>query len=300
MTNFLDRCEGTFLAHAIADQLSAPTLMAYHLTQSLLELNKFDSSDVLSRYLWMYHSNKCDMGEIVKLIYDVHVSRIQTKKRELKQEDFKFDIQQINETCQKVDEKLKHLTSGINPAHRSFPIALCPLINDYNVFQFSVEDAHLTHYSPIAGQVSGIVNLICRYLIKGQEWNDAVHNVLTVPNLDNNIRLLYTNYKRFPLFEKSKPAAYAPNALNTALYCLNDVHVHSFESALQKVYETDKNYAPALVGILAGCRWGVSQSMLDTAGAILESVSGIRKTANVLAKLWEQHSPKGANATVYA
>ncbi|CAF0752966.1 unnamed protein product [Didymodactylos carnosus] len=288
MSTILDRLEGALVGHALCDRFNASTKMAFQLGESLMELKEFDSSDVLSRYLWLYHTstNNCDMGEIIKLVYHDLVSQIKTKKNnKITQQDFKFHVQQINATSEKVNEKLHGLTAGCNPAHRSYPIALYSSIHNDDVFDISKQEACLTHYSPEAGQVSGIVNLICRSLIIGQTWDSAVNNAFCVPNLSTDIQQIVSYHGRSSHIFEAKPSAYAPKVLKIALDCVKNSKF--FKDAYERIYRIDNIYAPPIVGILAGAQWGLT-SMLNMINDSDQSLSAIRKMANELAQPWER------------
>ncbi|CAF4208596.1 unnamed protein product, partial [Rotaria sp. Silwood2] len=75
MMNISTRCQGAFIGHAIASQYDPSTLMALNVSESLLECQKFDGPDILSRHLYLYHTKKCEIGEITKFIYQELIKR---------------------------------------------------------------------------------------------------------------------------------------------------------------------------------------------------------------------------------
>ncbi|CAF1082921.1 unnamed protein product [Rotaria sp. Silwood1] len=259
-----DRRESAMLGHAYADNFQALTDMALGLSKSLQECRKFDGSDVISHYLSAYHGSnpKPNIGNITNSVYEEFLTHI-------KEPPFKLPIKDIYSVSYAVHEKNHGLTSGCNPAQRSFPLAFCKQIDDKNLFQIACDEARLTHYSTTAGQISGLTCLICRYLINGYEWDDAITSAFetalsTTPDLLGEIQEIQKRYKdddilNDTLNEKRKHI-YAPNTLHTALYCITKAD--SFESALVHARRLDPLYCPILVGILAGARWCVPPTML--------------------------------------
>ncbi|CAF4651463.1 unnamed protein product, partial [Rotaria sp. Silwood2] len=240
-----DRCESTMLGHAFADNFQALTDMALELSRSLQTCRKW--------------------GKITKTVYEELKSHIKNKSNNFTREDFKFPIKEIYNASRTVHENRHGLSSGCNPAQRSFPLALCPWIDDNNLFQVSCDEARLTHFSTTAGQVSGLTNLICRRLINGDEWNDAIKNAfLIAPDLLGEIREIQERYKHDDILNDtlnlSSPYVYAPNTLHTALYCITKAN--SFKNALENVHKLDIYHSPILVGILTGARWDVPKQML--------------------------------------
>ncbi|CAF4692033.1 unnamed protein product, partial [Rotaria magnacalcarata] len=73
-------------------------------------------------------------------------------------------------------DKLKGFSGGCAPAQRSFPLGCCSWINENDLYQIVCNEANLTHFCPTAEQASGVVNLICRRLIKDDSWGAAVNN----------------------------------------------------------------------------------------------------------------------------
>ncbi len=92
-------------------------------------------------------------------------------------------------------------------------------------------------------------------------WNQAIDTAFsTAPDLSGEIQEIRRRYESDAILKPIGHHAYASNTLHTALHCVT--HADSFESALKSAHKLDENYCPALVGILAGARWSVPQSML--------------------------------------
>jgi ADP-ribosylglycohydrolase len=284
MAESFDRCENVMLGHALANGCQASTHLALLLSKSLCKSKKFDPSDVMSRYLYLYHDSKCNIGEATKLVYEELKASLTTTSDTLTRKHFIFPMEKIYNASHSAHDKLKGLSAGCNPAQRSFPLAFCPWINDENLFQLSCDEARLTHFSNIAGQVSGLINLICRRLLKGDQWNDAVKTgFATAPNLLGEIREIQTRYEHDAVLKSQGHSAYAPNAFHTSLYCVT--HADSFENALESAKKIEKNHCPTLVGILAGTRWVVPQSMLINSQK--DTLDEIHKVAKCFSDEWD-------------
>src|SRR5262249_20411833 len=66
------------------------------------------------------------------------------------------------------------LTAGCNPAHRATPRARGDCLVEDRVPGHARAEAGLTHYHPLAGDVSAAVNVLCREVIRGVRWGEAL------------------------------------------------------------------------------------------------------------------------------
>ncbi len=82
----------------------------------------------------------------------------------------------------------------------------------------------------------------------------------TAPHRLGKIQEIQFRYEHDPILKSQEDSAYAPNTLHTSLYCVT--HADSFEDALKCANNIETYYCPTLVGIFAGARWLVPQSML--------------------------------------
>jgi ADP-ribosylglycohydrolase len=289
MAQSFDRCENVMLGHAAANDWRASTHLARLLSKSLCKSKLFDPSDVMSRYLHLYYLSPCDMGGATKLVYKELTGNVTATSNKLKRKDFLFSMEKISNASRSAHDQLQGLSGGCNPAQRSFPLAFCPWINDENLFQISCDEARLTHFSATAGQVAGLVNLICRRLFKGDEWNDAVKTAFsTAPNLSGEIREIQSRYEHDPVLKSKGHPAYAPNTLHTSLYCVTNAD--SFENAVKLANKTESDYCPTLVGILAGARWIVPQSMLTDSQK--DTLKEIHQAAKCFTDEWNKINGK--------
>ncbi len=287
MAEAFGKYENVMLGHAAADECRASTHLALLLSKSLCKLKGFDASDIMSRYLYLFHVSQCNMGEASRLVYDELKASLTTTPDTFTRKHFIFTVEKIYDASGSVHNRLNGLSGGCNPAQRSFPLACCPWIDDQSLFQLSCAEARLTHFSQAAGQVAGLVNLICRRLLKGDEWNDAVKTAFSSTiDLLGEIREIQQRYEHDKVLKSQGHPAYAPNTLHTTLYCVT--HATSFEDAINLANQIDPEYCPVLIGILAGARWAVPQSMLVNSQQ--STLKEIRQVAKCFSDEWNRRN----------
>jgi ADP-ribosylglycohydrolase len=238
MLNIQGRCNGAFIGHAIASNYDPSISMAINITDSLLEKKKFDGPDILSRHLFLYHKQPCEIGETTKYLYQIAADNVQNAgdKSSLSRQDFLLNQSFIDESVRLTDNKLGGYTAGCGPAQRSFPLALCSWIDDDDLFEMSVKEATLTHFNPLAGQVAGVINVICRSLLKNHSWHNAVQAGFSIPRLHSDVTSVYTRYGRSPHPLIRTHIAYAPTVLNAALH-----YVHNSTKAMEAIQTARSN-----------------------------------------------------------
>ncbi|CAF3893348.1 unnamed protein product [Rotaria sp. Silwood2] len=283
MMNISTRCQGAFIGHAIASQYDPSTLMALNVSESLLECQKFDGPDILSRHLYLYHTKKCEIGEITKFIYQELIKRNGSQSN-LTLENFRFDQSMIDEIVKLADEKFDGHTAACSPAQRSYPLAFCQYISDDDLFDFTMLEAKLTHYSPIAGQVAGIINLICRSLINNVDWSDAVNSAFTTPRLHNDVQNVLLRHHRWADPGVETHVAYAPTVLNAALHYVSVSQ--NATQAIENAHGKDKSYCAPIAGILAGARWGFPEAIYK-ANVNNAQFKTLVETSNKLCAIWK-------------
>jgi ADP-ribosylglycohydrolase len=257
--------------------------MALNVSDSLLACRAFNGPDILSRHLYLYHTKKYEIGEVTKYIYEVALERT-NGKTPLTRENFRFDQSLIDEAVQLADKKYGGHTAGCSPAQRSYPLAFCAFIPDDDLLDFTKLEAKLTHQSLLAGEVAGIVNIICRSLLKNKSWSEAVSSAFTTPQLHADIQAIYGRHHRFATPAVETHSAYAPTVLNAALHYVASSTDPA--QAIAKAHAKDKHYCTPLVGILAGARWGIPVEMFR--GNINDAqLITLRETANKLNDLWK-------------
>lgn len=288
MANFTAICDGSFVGHAVASEFDPSVFMALNITDSLLACKGFNGPDILSRHLFLYHTKKLEVGETTKVIYDYLLNNyVKSRKPDLTSltsQDFFFDQARIDEAVRLADTKLDGRTAGCGPAQRSFPLALCNYISDEDLYQVTLQEAKLTHYNPIAGQVAGITNLIVRHLIRNPDWPNAIANAFTTANLHADVTQINFGYHRRPNLPGNHQAAYAPAVLNAALHYVTKTS--NAGEAIATAHANDKFFCSAIVGVLSGARWGIEQDLYKN--MIKDNnLQLLRTAANNLASIWK-------------
>jgi ADP-ribosylglycohydrolase len=211
----------------------------------------------MSRYLYSYHTKKYDLGETTKIVYESLKSRVQNESQRspVNRESFLFDQSIIDETAKLTDSTLGNKTAGCGPASRSFPLALCHWIDDDDLFGISKKEATLTHHHRLAGEVAGIVNLICRSLLRNKPWQVAVQSAFLAPSLHDDVSDVCLRYGRSMNSNVNVHPAYAPRVLLEALQYVTNWD--NLTEALRNLNVKKNFYALPIIGVLLGARWGI-------------------------------------------
>lgn len=211
--------DALFTGLKLGDRHGGPTRMAKILFASLLETQTFDPEDITARYLAWWKEDAFDTGPTFAEVFQ----RIQCgldREKAVHEADIAQDGH----------------TAGCNPAHRIAPLALFPFIMTADIGRFARQEAIITHYHPLAGEMSALMALICRLVIDGYSWGEV---------------------KR--ISKKMEPSAwaavdnanisaggFAPDVMRTALHFLDGQD--SIQWAID--FAGQANYAPVLVGTI--------------------------------------------------
>ncbi|MEM6285115.1 MAG: ADP-ribosylglycohydrolase family protein, partial [Chloroflexota bacterium] len=180
-----------------------------------------------------------------------------------------------------VHEWHNRLTAGCNPAHRAPVLAAAQFLPDDTLLRTAADEAALTHYDPLAGEVSAAVVMLCRALIRGMGWDAACIEVAAkLPPRTGKLLTARTTV------EKLHAGGYAPHVLEGALHF---ARTHpTFETALTMSIKQAGwgNYIPVLVGALGGARWGMSGIPGSEILKSLDILPDLHATADRLAAKW--------------
>ena len=228
-----DRVAGVLLGLAAGDFHGGPIRMAVRLAESLSDCGRFDADDVLNRYLGWYREGAFDTGPVAEEVF----ARV-------------ANGEQVSVAVRSVHEERSNMTAGCNPAHRCLPLAMSTSVAEDALPDAASREAALTHFDPLAGDVSAAVVLLCRALIRGQAWPDAL-SASVVGRTDLTRRALSVIDRE--LLDKG---GYAPNVLAAAVHFLD--RYNDFVGALDASFDFagSWNYCPVLVGAIGGARWG--------------------------------------------
>jgi ADP-ribosylglycohydrolase len=221
----VDRCRGVLIGLAAGDRNGGPIRMAVRLAESLFVCGGFDPADVMDRYLRWWREGAFDTGPVSARALELVAAGMP-----------------VAEATTQVHREFGGKTAGCNPAHRSSPLSMLASIADKDLTPCAMVEARLTHYDPLAGEVAAVVNKLCRSLIRGTAWPDAMGGTGRFAHPDG----------------PGNNGGYAPDVLRAALYFVGTSA--SFVEALARSLEFagPANYCPVTVGAIAGARWGAS------------------------------------------
>lgn len=228
-----DRRAGLWRGLCLGDKNGGPTQMALRLKLSLESLGRFCLDDIFARYHSWWLAEGFDTGPTAAGVF------------ELVQHGCPRE-----EAARQIHEESGGTSAGCNPAHRASPLAMMDFLSLNDLGDLAREEARLTHLHPDAGETSAAVVLLCRHLIDGTAWTEALQSVATQVRGPTRQALLDPNAR--PL----ERGGHAPEVLRTAISFLS-ANRH-FASALQASldFAGPANYSPVLVGAIAGARWG--------------------------------------------
>lgn len=239
-----DRIQGLLFGLAAGDQIGGPVHMAIQLSKSLLDSNGFDEKSVIRYYYTWWNEAGFDTGYIAHNVFN----RMKQGK--------------INrEAVDDIHRLTGGMTGGCNPMHRATPLALLRRVTDDQLSQYARKEARLTHYDFVAGEYSLFVIRLCRSLIDGQPFQEALAHIYRTSTdsltIINELSDLINLNKQKPYLNKPlSNGGYSPDVLRAALYYLQTNN--TFESALSAsvVFAGAANFCPVVVGAVAGAQYG--------------------------------------------
>jgi ADP-ribosylglycohydrolase len=246
------RCRGVLTGLAAGDQIGGPTRMAVRLGESLLDCGGFDPADIQGRYLRWWREGAFDTGPVSDRALALVAAGMPA-----------------SEATAQVHRESDGKTAGCNPAHRSSPLAMLAAIADAHLAACALAEARLTHHDPLAGEVAAAVNQLCRSLIRGTAWQEAVRQAGDFAD------------QKGP----GNRGGYAPDVLRAAVFFVGTSA--SFGAALERslAFAGPANYCPVLVGAIGGGRWGAS-AIPPAALAHVDILPRVRATADALSAGW--------------
>ena len=157
MSKATDRVKGILIGLAAGDRNGGPIRMAVRLAESLAERGTFDVIDVGAKYVDWWHNGAFDTGPTAARVF------------QLVDNGLSFD-----NAARQVHEEAGGQTAGCNPAHRSASLAMMPELNAKQLATYAEEEAKLTHYHALSADVAAAVALVCRELVCGVSWQEAL------------------------------------------------------------------------------------------------------------------------------
>lgn len=226
--------------------------MAVRLAESLLDCGGFNASDILKRYLHWWREGAFDTGPVSGRALELVAAGMP-----------------VVEATAQVHREFGGRTAGCNAAHRSGPLSMVASIADDDLAGCAMAEARLTHHDPLAGELAAAVNKLCRALIRGAAWQDAVREMGSFAGQEG----------------PGNNGGYAPDVLRAALFFVGTSAC--FTEALQRslAFAGPSNYCPVLGGAIGGARWGVSVIPPSSLAQIVIQ-TWVRTAAEALAAGW--------------
>lgn len=248
----VDRCRGVLIGLAAGDRIGGPIRLAVRLAESLLGCGGFNASDVVERYLRWWRDGAYDTGPVSARALELIASGMP-----------------IHEATKQVHREFDGKTAGCNPAHRSPGLSMLATIGDDDLFACAMAEARLTHHDPLAGDVAAAVNKLCRALIRGVGWDDALWQCGIVVGLEG----------------PGSSGGFAKDVFRAAVFFV--ATSACFTEALERSldFAGAANYCPVLVGAIAGARWGIS-TIPQSSLAHVDILPRVEATAEMLATGW--------------
>lgn len=258
-----DRVRGILFGLCAGDQIGGPTRMALELAEYLLTCGRaFRPEELLERCVSWFVREGFDTGPVAERVFTL-VARGTPYEQAVLQ----------------THEERRRQTAGCNPAHRAVPLAMSAHLRDEELPALARQEAKLTHWDPLAGDVSAAVVVLCRALVRGEEWEAALRKAARCCSAWNGS--LRSGAPDPPLSR----TGFAPEVLRAAVFFVGDSSDPA--TALTRSFEFagPANYRPVLVGAIAGARWGASH----IPPSLLRSdpiLARVHRAADALATTW--------------
>jgi len=227
-----DRVTGVLLGLAAGDRIGGPVRMALAVAESLRDRGIFDPKDIGARYIEWWRQGAFDTGPTAGRVLALGASGMT-----------------LEDAATQVDAEEGGLTAGCNPAHRGAPLAMLATIEDSRLPQVAKAEARLTHRHELAGDAAAAVVVLCRALIRGVLWTDALD--LTAADRLAETRRAMEDRRADGLSR----GGLAPDVLRAAIFFVHTSSSFSEALARSRDFAGASNYSPVLVGSIGGARW---------------------------------------------
>lgn len=219
MIKIQNRITGVLYGLTAGDRIGGPLRMALCLSRSLIEKRGFDLENIFSTYSNWYHEAGFDTGPTAARVFN-----------------FVAQGMSIEEVVISVDQRAQGMIAGCNPMHRAIVLACCMDIPENELLNIARQEAKLTHYHHLAGDVSATTVLLCRKLINGESLETTLNELDTQDWLNRSI----------------SRGGFAPDVFATTIHFLRSGH--DFQTVLANAlgFAGGANYSPVTVGALAG------------------------------------------------
>ncbi len=253
---------GVLVGLAAGDRNGGPTRMAVRLAESLASRRSFERADILVRYLNWWRKEGFDTGPVAAAVFRLILAG-----------------SPVEEATARVHRTSGGQTAGCNPAHRVSPLAMAEFLVDEELAHFAMQEAALTHWDPLAGDVAAAVAVLCRSFIRGYGWEDACQKA--AQGRADITKAAFQTKMDDPL----RKDGFAPAVLRAAIYFIQTST--RLDAALTAAiwFVGPSNYCPVLVGTIGGARWGAA-AIQPKHLAHCDILPRIYASAKTLASLW--------------
>ena len=203
------------------DKNGGPTELAKILSDSLIACDGFNQSDLVKRYYHWWNTDAFDTGPTFAMVFQKVSQGIS-----------------IEDASMQVNKALNGNTAGCGPAHRIAPLAAFKNIPTNKLVDYARQEASITHYHPDAGNCSGVMVLLCRYLLEGHSWDESKDLV----SKDEDVKTTWVNIQNANL----NNGGYVLDVMHSALYFLDGKD--ALNSSL--TFAGLANYCPVIVGVI--------------------------------------------------
>ena len=203
------------------DKNGGPTELAKILAESLITCNGFNKSDLVKRYYHWWNTDAFDTGPTFAMVFQKVSQGIPIESASIQ-----------------VNKALNGNTAGCGPAHRIAPLAAFKNIPTNKLVDYARQEAKITHYHPDAGNCSGLMALLCRYLMEGHSWDESKDLV----SQDENVKTTWINIQKANL----NNGGYVLDVMHSAFHFLD--REDSLNNSL--TFAGPANYCPVIVGVL--------------------------------------------------
>lgn len=259
-----DRVRGILFGLAAGDRIGGPTAMGLLLAESLLARGTFDPADLLARWRSWWGGHGSDAGPVAAKVFTLIEQGLTSA-----------------EAVQQVDRGFGGLTAGCNPSHRVSPMAMAGFLSDEALPVAAMLQARLTHFHPLAADGAVSIAMMTRALLRDADWAEVLDTGRVGAMPETATALAATPRSAL------KPEGVTPDVLAAAVWFTGNHG--SFEAALTAslAFAGPANYAPVLVGVLGGARWGRAAIPAEHISHLRpEVLARVEKIAEAMVRTW--------------
>ena len=205
-------------------QITDDTQMALALGQAIIDRQAWHIHSIADNYLAWMDSDPPDIGNTVRR-----------------------SLCRYRDTGQ-VFGSPRHDDAGNGACMRNLPVVLLTLLQPEKFSEYSLQQSHITHHHPLSDAATLCLGRMAQHLIKGQNPADCQIEIQAL--LNQYPEFAYSPYP-------GKASAYIVDTLQTVLHYF--AATHDFESCLIATVNQgeDADTTGALVGMLAGAKYGL-------------------------------------------